>query len=91
MSQEECTWQETLKQERQQGVQLKEMQTLAPLPQERQRLSRGVFGGHEVKKRMKDNEEKMEEEEEKLWKSRGIFFLIYFTHVNEPKTLFCTL
>ena len=53
------------------------MQTLAPLPQEQQRLSQGVFGGHEVKKRMKNYEERMEEEEEKLWKS-GAYFLIYF-------------
>ena len=51
------------------------MQTLAPLPQEQQRLSRGVFGGHE---RMKDNEERMEEEEEKLWKSRAYFFDLFY-------------
>ena len=46
----------------------------SPLPQEQQRLSRGVFGGHEVKKEVKDYEERMEKKEEKLWKSRGVFF-----------------
>ena len=76
-SEKECTWQETLKQERWQGVQLKEMQTLAPLPQERQSLNWGVFGGHEVKLWMKEDEEGMEKEQEKLWMSRGYFFNLF--------------
>ena len=43
-----------------------------------------MFGSHEVKLWMKEDEEKMEKEQEKFWMSRGYFFLILFTHVNEP-------
>ena len=37
-----------------------------------------MFGGHEVKKEVKDYEERMEEKEEKLWKSWGVFFFDLF-------------
>ena len=47
------------------------------LPQERQRLDWGVFGGYEVKLWMKEDEEKMENEQEKLWMSRGYFLIFY--------------
>ena len=43
----------------------------SPLPQERQRLDWGVFGGYEVKLWTREDEEKMEKEQEKSRKSRG--------------------
>ena len=49
----------------------------SPLPQERQRLDWGVFGDYEVKLWMKKDKEKMENEQEKLWMSRGYFFEFY--------------
>ena len=47
------------------------------LPQEQQRLDWGVFGGYEVKLWMKEDEEKMENEQEKLWMSWGYFLIFY--------------